>query len=407
MKKYILLLFIVLCSAQTRSESLNFSNDVEISLLTCSPGKEIYAKFGHTAIRVKDNIKNLDLAFSWGLFDFDTKHFYLKFLQGKTDYMLGVSSTSFFLNHYKERNSSVTEQLFDLNENEKKRFIEALLHNYIPENREYRYNFVFDNCATRPRDMLIRSIDGHFKLIPKLESRTYRSAINSYLGENNWTRFGVDVVLGYQADKFMPQIESMFLPEIMKYEINSAKNSDIPNRTSRDITKKTQVLVGAQAEEAETLTFWEKPTQVFILLLILVFLISAYEIIFRKPYITAIDSILLAATGIAGIVVFFLMFFSLHPLVQFNFNILWLNPLNLFAAILIWFKRFKIYMFLFQLANLLLVVLALVSVAISLQTFNLAIFIFIAILMCRYSAWIYRTKKRLTRKSMLKIFKTT
>lgn len=400
-------MFIVLCSAQTRSESLNFSNDVEISLLTCSPGKEIYAKFGHTAIRVKDNIKNLDLAFSWGLFDFDTKHFYLKFLQGKTDYMLGVSSTSFFLNHYKERNSSVTEQLFDLNENEKKRFIEALLHNYIPENREYRYNFVFDNCATRPRDMLIRSIDGHFKLIPKLESRTYRSAINSYLGENNWTRFGVDVVLGYQADKFMPQIESMFLPEIMKYEINSAKNSDIPNRTSRDITKKTQVLVGAQAEEAETLTFWEKPTQVFILLLILVFLISAYEIIFRKPYITAIDSILLAATGIAGIVVFFLMFFSLHPLVQFNFNILWLNPLNLFAAILIWFKRFKIYMFLFQLANLLLVVLALVSVAISLQTFNLAIFIFIAILMCRYSAWIYRTKKRLTRKSMLKIFKTT
>lgn len=400
-------MFLVLCSAQTRSESLNFSNDVEISLLTCSPGKEIYAKFGHTAIRVKDNIKNLDLAFSWGLFDFDTKHFYLKFLQGKTDYMLGVSSTSFFLNHYKERNSSVTEQLFDLNENEKKRFIEALLHNYIPENREYRYNFVFDNCATRPRDMLIRSIDGHFKLIPKLESRTYRSAINSYLGENNWTRFGVDVVLGYQADKFMPQIESMFLPEIMKYEINSAKNSDIPNKTSRDITKRTQVLVASQAEETQPLTFWEKPTQVFILLLILVFLISAYEIIFDKPYHTAIDSLLLAITGLAGIVVFFLMFFSLHPLVQHNFNILWLNPLNLLAAVFIWFKRYLVYMFVFQLVNLLLVGLALVSVAISLQTFNLAIFIFIAILMCRYSAWIYRTKKRLVRKSMFNFFKTT
>ena len=403
MKQITIFILVALFTLQLKAQEIVFSDSLQVSLITCSPGAEVYAKFGHSGIRVVDKLNGYDFIFNWGLFSFNTENFYYKFIRGKTDYLLGVQNTSDFLPEYKSRNSVVWEHVLNLRPNETKRLIEQLLQNYKPENRQYRYNFVFDNCATRPRDVVMGAVDGRVVFQSSFESKTYRQAIGNYIGDDTWLHFGIDLIFGYQADKIMPQLQSMFLPEILKYEFLNARISNNQNTETRPLVAKTNILVSTESKEEEPAGLLDKPFYIFSILLFFIALLSAYEIVFDKKYNTIVDSFLLLATGIAGTIVFFLMFFSSHPLVKFNFNILWLNPLNIVAAFMIWFSKWRIHIFFYQLFNLILVALALVSVAISVQTFNQATFIFIALLLFRYSSWIYRTKKKILRKSKFKI----
>lgn len=401
MKQIILLLFLI--TIQLKAQDIVFSDSVQVSLITCSPGSEVYAKFGHSGIRVLDKLNGYDFIFNWGIFSFNTENFYYKFIRGKTDYLLGVQYTSDFLPEYKRRNSVVWEHILNLRPTESKRLIEQLLLNYRPENRQYRYNFVFDNCATRPRDIVLGSVDGRVVFQNSFESKTYRQAIGNYIGDDTWLHFGIDLVFGYQADKNMPQLQSMFLPEILKYEFLNAKISNNQYTETRPLVAKTNILVSSEYKEDKISGIIEKPFYVFAILLVFIALLSAYEIVFDQKYNTIIDSILLLITGLAGTLIFFLMFFSVHPLVKYNLNLLWLNPLNILAAVMIWFNKWRIHIFIYQLLNLILVALALISVAISVQTFNQATFVIIALLLFRYSSWIYRTKKKIVRKSKYKI----
>jgi hypothetical protein len=403
MKQITIYILLALFTIQLKAQEIVFSDSVQVSLITCSPGPEVYAKFGHSGLRVFDKVNGYDFIFNWGLFSFNTENFYLKFIRGKTDYLLGVQNTSDFLPEYKRRNSVVWEHILNFRPSETKRLIEQLLINYKPENRQYRYNFVFDNCATRPRDIVLGSVDGRVVFQTSFESKTYRQAIGNYIGEDTWLRFGVDVIFGYQADKNMPQLQSMFLPEILKYEFLNAKISNNQYTETRPLVAKTNILVSTEYKEDKVAELIEKPFYVFAILLIIIALLSAYEIVFDKKYNTIFDSVLLMVTGIAGTLIFFLMFFSVHPLVKYNLNILWLNPLNLIAAVMIWFNKWRIHMFIYQLLNLILVALALISVAISVQTFNQATFVIIALLLFRYSSWVYRTKTKIVRKSKYKI----
>ena len=403
MRQVIILIFFAIFTLQLNAQDIVFSDSVQVSLITCSPGPEVYAKFGHSGIRVLDKVNGYDFIFNWGIFSFNTENFYYKFIRGKTDYLLGVQYTSDFLPEYKSRNSVVFENVLNLRPSETKRLIEQLLTNYKPENRQYRYNFVFDNCATRPRDIVLGSVDGRVVFQTSFESKTYRQAIGNYIGDDTWLRFGIDVIFGYQADKNMPQLQSMFLPEILKYEFLNARISNNQYTETRPLVAKTNILVSSEYKEEKLAEFIEKPFYVFTVLLIFIALLSAYEIVFEKKHNTIFDSVLLLATGLAGTLIFFLMFFSVHPLVKYNLNILWLNPLNVVAAVMIWFSKWRIHIFIYQLFNLILVVLALISVAISVQTFNQATFVIIALLLFRYSSWIYRTKKKIVLKSKYKI----
>ena len=144
-----------------KAQEMQFSDSASISILTCSPGQEVYAKFGHSGIRINDSVTKTDMVFNYGIFSFNTENFYYKFIKGETDYYLGVHPTDFFLAEYEERNSMVWEQVLNLSTTEKRKIINALIDNYRPENRVYRYNYVFDNCATRPRDKILNNITGY------------------------------------------------------------------------------------------------------------------------------------------------------------------------------------------------------------------------------------------------------
>ena len=393
MKKFILFGFLFFVLLNVPAQVLSISDSAVISLITCSPGEEVYAKFGHTAIRVKDKSSGIDIVFNYGLFDFESKNFYYKFIKGETDYQLGINETCVFLPEYVNRNSVVWEQVLNLTQAEKVRLVNALLENYQPQNRIYRYNFIFDNCSIRPRDKIISSINGFIKFQPINESKTYRQWVGIYVGNDTWLKFGIDLIFGMDADIIATQNESMFLPEILMIEMQKAKITSFDRQTRNLVVDKPTILVNKKNEDTKSY-FLMKPFYISILLLFIGIIITLVDISQRK-HNKLFDSILLSITGLAGLIVFYMMFFSLHPLVRNNLNILWLNPLNILVAIAIWIKPIRKIMFLYQIPNILLLVGALFAVSLSSQEFNLASFSLIVLLLIRSSHWFARAKRKL------------
>ena len=393
MRKILLISITILCLFNLSAQDIQFSDSTEISLLTCSPGDEIYSKFGHTGIRVRDTKNNVDIVFNYGLFSFETKNFYLKFIKGETDYQLGINNTQSFLAEYIERKSYVWEQKLNLSPEEKKLLINSLLINFQPENRIYRYNFIYDNCSTRPRDKILRLNTGIIKLKVTNEQRTFRNWVGVYTGYENWLKFGIDLVFGKPSDDTATPTESMFLPEILMLEFDNIyivrKDSTF---TERKLVSEKNVLVEGEYRDIENSNLLTKPLFIFGIILILGALLTFIE---AKTfhYFRLFDSIILLITGLAGVVIFYLMFVSVHPLVKYNLNILWLNPLNIIAAILIWIKPWKFAFFIYNLINMGLLFFALILFAVSFQSFNIAIFPIIILLIIRYSSDIINSNK--------------
>ncbi len=398
MKKTLLIILATIMLTTMKAQEMQFSDSAVISLLTCSPGQEIYAKFGHSGIRINDPVTKNDLVFNYGIFSFNTENFYYKFIKGETDYYLGVHPTDMFLFEYDERNSMVWEQILNLTPLEKRKIIDALIDNYRPENRIYRYNYVFDNCATRPRDKILNNVTGYVQLQNTTESKTFRQWVGGYVGHDTWLKFGIDMVFGMAADKTTQQYESLFLPEVLMNEFERAKIITKNNENNRNLVKETRIIVNSDVTESQSSMLITKPFVVFSALLLLGILLSLYEQRTKKYY-TILDSILLLGTGLAGIIVFYLMFISLHPLVKNNLNILWLNPFNIVAAVLIWIKPLRVYMFVYQIFNITLLVLSLIALALSMQDFNAAVFPLIVLIFIRYSLWVVRIKHRIFRKA--------
>jgi hypothetical protein len=394
MKKYVLLLFLSLILVKSVAQEVIISDSAIISLITCSPGEEVYAKFGHTAIRVKDSSKDLDIVFNYGLFDFESEHFYYKFIKGETDYQLGINQTSIFIPEYAKRNSIVWEQILNLTIAEKRRLINSLLDNYKEENRVYRYNFIFDNCSIRPRDKIIGSINGFIKFAPSTEQNSFREWVGVYVGNDTWLKFGIDLIFGIDADNIATQNESMFLPEILMKNMQDAQITSFEREKRNLVERKATVLV-SKSEKSEPMSFSIlKPLNISILLLIIGTLVTIWDVKTKKHNKT-FDTIILVINGIGGLVVFYMMFFSLHPLVRYNLNILWLSPINLIMAVAIWKKKIRKPLFLFQIPNILLLVGALITFPLSIQDFNVATFPLIVLFLMRASHWFARTKRKL------------
>lgn len=394
MKRTILLIITLLSFLQNYAQDVVFSDSAVISLITCSPGPEVYAKFGHTGIRIKDAKKGIDVIFNYGLFNFETKDFYLKFIKGETDYQLGVNQTEYFLPEYASRNSMVWEQVLNLTVPEKRNLINLLLENYKPENRIYRYNFVFDNCATRPRDKIFEALRGYVKMQNNSETKTFRQWIGIYTGTDTWLKFGIDLVFGIDADRTATQNESMFLPEVLMNEFQNAQIGN-PNSTTRKLVNGDKIILVNSKNEPETRTFWLfKPFGLSILLLIIGTGISLWDYS-RKRVFKPFDTAVLILTGLGGVVIAFLMIFSIHPLVKINLNILWLNPLNLILAVFVWIRKWRMSMFFYEIINIVLLVSALFAFALSWQIFNDACFPLIVLLIIRTTSWFAITKKRI------------
>ena len=404
MKRILLIFFVIFSVLSLKAQQVTISDSAVISLITCSPGQEVYSKFGHTAIRINDASKGFDCVFNYGIFSFETSNFYYKFIKGETDYQLGIYETSYFLPEYKQRNSIVWEQILNMTVPEKRSLIKLLFENYELQNRIYRYNFVFDNCASRPRDKILASLKGYVKFNTSNDAKTFRQWIGTYVGTDTWLKFGIDVIFGLDADKTATQSQSMFLPEVLMNEFQTAEVVDVKGESRKLVLdKKNLVNKDVSKVEVEKSFFDFKPISVSLFLLIVGVIVTFWDVS-RKRHLKAFDSAMQIITGLGGVVIFFLMFFSTHPLVKWNLNILWLNPLNILLGILIWIKstRLRRVLFFYQIFNIVLLVSTLFAFALSVQTFNVATFPIVVLLMMRSTRWFAYTKHKLYKRRDIK-----
>ena len=394
MKKIIFIGILFFSLLNLSAEQVVFSDSTVISLITCSPGEEVYSKFGHTAIRLNDLKNGNDFIFNYGIFSFETEDFYYKFIKGETDYQLGIYDTRYFLPEYAERNSVVWEQILNLSAIEKKNLITLLLKNYEPQNRTYRYNFVFDNCATRPRDKIFAALNGYVKYQQTSYPKTFRQWIGVYVGNDTWLKFGIDLVFGMDADRVANVSESMFLPETLMFELQTAQIISPTGQIRKLVTEK-KILVNKSAVKDQNNSWFFNPISISLILLFFGILLTIWDIKENHRHIKLFDTLILIITGIGGMIAFYLMFFSLHPLVKSNLNILWLNPLNLFVALMIWIRQFRVVLFFYQIFNILFLVGALFAFALSVQAFNLAAFPITVLLLMRSTCWFALTKRKI------------
>ena len=302
------------------------TDSIEVSLLTCSPHEEIYSLYGHTALRWHDLSKGDDIAFNWGVFDFHKPYFVLRFVFGLTDYELGAYPYPLFLQEYKEYGSSVTEQVLNLTTEEKLAVKQALIDNLQPENKVYRYNYFYDNCSLRPRDIIEKCVAGKVEYAPREDyAPTYREMVRSCTRNHPWGTFGNDMLLGLRADQTTDMRQQEFLPENLMYDIDRA--NIYANGQYRPLVKERRIALqsGVQIIEQD---FPLTPTECACLLLILSIIIALMEWKRRKTF-KYWDAILMTVQGLAGCVLF-VMIFSQHPTTSLNLQLLLLNPLPLF-----------------------------------------------------------------------------
>ncbi len=360
------------------------SDSAQISIITCSPGTEIYELFGHSAIRIYDKEQGIDEVFNYGLFDFNQDDFIYRFVRGKTDYMVGSCSTNFFLWEYLDRGSAVTEDVLNLSRTDKLKIAAYLLENTLPENRTYRYNFIFNNCATKLRDILVQNIDGKINFIYDSEYMTFRDAIKMYTQTSPWSQFGFDLCLGKGMDREATTYEKMFLPEILGKAVANATVTRGDTISPLTI-KKNQISEQTLVNPAPLVS----PMTAFILLCIAVAVISVWSVQ-KKRFIRWFDAIFFGVNALFGCVILFLILFSKHPFTGANYNIIWLNPLMCLPIVFLFAKKLLFYEpFYYMLVSIVLTLFLIASFAIE-QEFNPAIYPLVTAYLIRAASYVIR-----------------
>ncbi len=334
----IILYYLFLFILPKHSHAFQLNPQAEISLLTCSPGNEVYSVYGHSAIRVKDVTRDFDLVFNYGLFDFSAPSFLYRFAKGHTDYFLGVKEFSNFVEEYIADRRSIYEQVLNLVQDEKQQLFDFLLWNARPENRVYRYNFFFDNCATRIRDIVMQQAEGEVKFPVKTQNqKTFRDLIKEYHSKMAWLNFGIDLVVAAPSDQNASAFDEMFLPHYLMLHFNNTVIQS--GNETRPLVKSTR-MVYRTPETSPVGAGLPGPLVVFGGMLLIVAGLSANQFINRRT-IYLIDYFIFGLTGLAGFIMWWFVLFSEHPAMAPNYNLLWAFPPNLIFAFIWKIKKWR------------------------------------------------------------------
>jgi hypothetical protein len=335
LKKLIIFLFFFFpfYSLFAQTDSTNDTNcRLRISLLTCTPGKELYSTFGHSALRVTDTSTGADLIFNYGTFDFDDPAFYSKFTRGKLLYFVSVDKFENFLEEYKYEQRGITEQVLNLSCSEKQNLVAALQENAKEENKYYKYDFVYDNCTTRLRDIVFKNARGSTgtKNIRPGNKVTFRNLIHEYLDKSYqyWSKLGIDVLMASPADKKISNHEAMFLPD---YLLKGFDSTTVNNKPL--VSEKMEILKPTLEVNKSPLL---SPFAIFAILFLLIAVLSFSKI--AGKFLAVFDFLLFFLSGVLGILILFMWFGTDHQACRNNFNIAWAFPFHFIIVFFIYRK---------------------------------------------------------------------
>ena len=394
MKKYFFFVLFAVLSIQISAQTL--SPKAQISLLTISPGAELYSTFGHSAIRVKDPMQGLDVTYNYGSFNFRTEGFYLKFLRGTLPYQISGNLSENDIAGWSEDNRSVIEQILNLSHRQKEAVFAFLQTNYLPENREYAYKFFYDNCSTRLRDVFTKVCTDSLQLSKTLHAdSSYRQWIDVYARKNEklWADFGMDLAIGEPSDRITGADGAMFLPDNLMHAFDAAKINRNGKLETFVLSKQliNQNMLAVMDKEKELIT----PNIFFWTLFVLVFGMTVYQ--FKSESTSFIfDKILFTFAGIIGWFIVLLWFFTDHGVTQNNLNIIWAYPLLFPIALLLRKKDSRSWISKHFLAYAIILIAFLVSWRVFPQEINYALVPVVLMLCVRASFVWWRIRKKLS-----------
>jgi hypothetical protein len=348
-KKFCILLavFFGVLTTPLWAQPAQLSSETKVSLITASPGDELYTIFGHTALRITDPTNNIDRTYNYGTFDFDTEGFYRKFALGNLQYFLSVNEYERAKQAYLKAGRTITEQRLNLSPEQIQQLLRYLQTNAQPENRYYSYEFFYDNCTTRVYDA-IKAVAGdalRFQEPLNPEKKSFREFINPYLKPVPWTKFGINVLLGTPADRIPNGSQTLFLPDLLKERFANVRIQ----RSDTSLTLVAGQSIYAPSNPAMIAPPLVTPAVAFWLLLGLVVPLS-FVFCNRQTFWRWFDRFLFSAVGLLGLIILLLWLFSSYPSTKWNWNILWTlvapvllyRILNIDKTTLTWSTKFWI-----------------------------------------------------------------
>ncbi len=393
------------------------SSESQISILTASPSNEAsYTVYGHAGLRIKDRLQYIDITLNYGIFDF-TDNFLFHFLSGQTDYLVVPIATSFYINEYLSRGSNITEITLNLDNETKSYLWHYLINNIEPQNRIYRYNFFYDNCSIRLLNIIKTAISKSNQekqlyleakeLKHKLPPSTWRDEINKLEAENPWLVLGTDLALGAPTDNSINIEERCFLPNYLAiilphYDIISKDKQG--NTQRRSLVQSIKVIGENSIKKVDRNVWYYLSHPLTIAIILLLFLYTQVWRFYKKGIVLnrSWDLIIFGLTGLVGLLLFYISFYSEHPHVFPNYNLWVLNPLNLLIGVpFLSIKRLNNWAYRYHFANFVSLMGFFLMVVFLPQHFNVVIYL-IALILLTLSAirlaefWKTRSRNKLS-----------
>ncbi|WP_339729292.1 DUF4105 domain-containing protein [Maribacter stanieri] len=392
-KKLTFFLMLLFASFWGQSQNVELSPLSKISLLTVGTGEDLAAKFGHSAIRLQDPTLGIDEVYGYGTYDFEDPNFYLNFTRGKLSYTISRIPFKYFDYSYQQEKRWIREQVLELDVQQRTKIVAFLENNLLPENKKYKYDFLFDNCATRIPMVFEKTLGSTFNFdYSYLEDQlTFRELIRLKLNPNSWSNFGIDLALGSVIDREATPYEHLFLP-IYVYEQMKHTTLD-----GKPIVKKESVLLDIPEQENRALIFLTPLFWLGILLVLVCYITyTDYKNFRRNKWL---DFFLFSVTGLAGVLIVFLWFGTDHLATKGNFNSLWAFAPNIFIAFLMVKRNIPEWIITYIIFLTILLGITCVLWMFKIQVFSILLVIVLLALAVRYLYLIFYFKsKHLTKK---------
>lgn len=334
-------------SPQSSSKEENKQDSITVSLVTYYPGSMEYELYGHAGIKVSF-ANGHGIFYNYGIFDFNSPNFVYRFIKGETDYMVKGYSTEYMLRGYDRR--KVVEQVLNLSQEQAQRAYRYLVNNALPWNATYRYNYVLDNCSTRPRDIIEMATGGTLEYPEMKDTTTFRQMMHKYNANYSWSQFGIDIALGTGLDRIVTYREQMFVPMVL---MDACAGATFERDGKRVPLVAETIILNNGSEQGDILSptkWWATPMSVFLLLLVVVIALTGKDL-HRGKVTRWFDSVLYGLMSLYGVLLFFLIFISTHEATSPNWNGVWINPFYIIPAVLIWIKSAKKLLYYYHFAN--------------------------------------------------------
>ncbi len=326
---FFVLFLILFCLYQNPLKAFQLSPKAQISIITGTPGEDLYAIFGHSGIRIYDSLYGLDIMYSYGTFDFEEPNFMGKFIQGRLNYSISKDDYKSFLAFYANQGRPVFEQILNINITQKQEIVNFLEKNYLPANRFYLYDFFYDNCSTRVRDVLEKVLKEKllFNTSTSARRRNFRDFLENYLSEQ-WLNLGITLILGYPADKIPSYSQRMFLPDKLQDALSDAKIIDEKGQKIPLVIITNDAVKGLRVKTQNSIF---NPYSIFWSLFVIVSIIT-YLGFKRAKHSFILDANLFGFVGFIGIFFLCMWFLTDHKAVKYNWNIVWAMPSHFFIV---------------------------------------------------------------------------